>query len=121
MGCQLSRPALPSEALQKYRAAAECCICMKVMRSPTTCQPCWHTFCEQCLLQWADATLAKRAADEPPDCPFCRARIKSVGAVRALRELCTALTPEPANARKTLHFIKQHQIVFRPPWRIARQ
>jgi hypothetical protein len=118
MGCVLSRPILPSEALQKCKAAAECCVCMKVMRNPTTCQPCWHTFCEHCLLQWADATLATRAADEPPNCPFCHARIKSVGAVRALRELCTALTPEPADARKTLS-IYRTKVNYRSPHWIA--
>ena len=43
-----------------------CCICMELYYSPHSCDPCKHTFCEECLRQVCKQTPTLTR------CPLCR-------------------------------------------------
>jgi hypothetical protein len=79
----------------------ECPVCCDTLRDPVSTE-CGHTFCEDCIDRWANAT---------PTCPVCKQAIRSLPAVNILlRETIEARYPGrhlEARVRRTVRLVRR--------------
>ncbi|EME30213.1 E3 ubiquitin-protein ligase ICP0 [Galdieria sulphuraria] len=54
-----------------------CPICLDRLRNSTFCEPCFHSFCYNCLLSWF-RTLKRSKQSSRATCPLCKAEVAGI-------------------------------------------